>query len=340
MFGTAYFVVSTLLTLLPLYGAGQQPPSPEDLKKVAPPTIPGARASQAKQAQHIALTAYLAKAGGLMATEDLAPTAVVTLGYDVPGFAKSGDRIWEVRALWWRPDLTRALRSILWVHSETSQVYFLTGVWQASGESPGSGSSPSSPRVLRTVELRNQWKATLFSRPFLYTLRMGDREIPVTNTLYYVEVTTPDSKTPRRVWQHLFAMTPSAPQSIPRSFIFGPGDEHQLCLAALQAFTVYFFVLDTRANLPPQENAVKAVDSHGQSARFVDYDPNAIPLRQALGKEFDRLLAEKEMQTAIDGVSCCANQWTIHLSVGKQQLVLRCPPGGKKPAYQVFELAK
>jgi len=49
---------------------------------------------------------------------------VKSVGHDIPGFAKQGDRVWE--AIRWE---RASRRMLVWVHAETAEVYFLTEQW-------------------------------------------------------------------------------------------------------------------------------------------------------------------------------------------------------------------
>ena len=125
-----YIVIFSFLMLSPiLLVMGQSLPTLQELKQSVSLEIPGAMVSQAKEAYDIGIKAYFKKGDGLLAKENLVPTSIITLGYDIPRFAKSGDKIWELRALSWGTDNTQHLRGILWVHSETSDVYFSSGTW-------------------------------------------------------------------------------------------------------------------------------------------------------------------------------------------------------------------
>lgn len=202
-------------------------------------------------------------------------------------------------------------------------------------------SSVLGPQTRATLELRGEWKATLFSRPFVSTFLVEGKEVRLTDTLYYVEVVTSDSETPRRVWQRIFATMLSSPQAIHKSFVFGPGDDHRVCLAFIQGFTVYFFILDSRDNVSPLHESDTIVDtSKSPSATIIDHDPNAIVLPQVLGKEFRQVLAEKEMETSIDAISCHANYAVIHLSIGQQKLILKCSLGAEKPSCSIYQLTE
>ena len=108
------------------------------------------------------------------------------------------------------------------------------------------------PKALATCELPGQWKATLLSRPITYTIAPYTTEdYRRTDILHYVEVLPEDSNTPRRIWQMSFLADPEGPDSIPRDFMLGPGDGHNLCVAVLQGYHVHFFVIDSRQSVTP-----------------------------------------------------------------------------------------
>jgi hypothetical protein len=111
---------------------GQNLPTIQELQKPVSLEIPGAKVSTSKEAHNIGIKSYFNKVGGLLATENIVPTSIITLGYDIPGFAKSGDKVWELRALSWGPDIIQQLRGILWVHSVTGSVYFSSGLWDTT----------------------------------------------------------------------------------------------------------------------------------------------------------------------------------------------------------------
>ncbi len=94
--------------------------------------IKGAKVSKQLDASGIATTAYekKTKKGGFAGR-----TNIEVLAFDIPGFGKRGDKVWEVRfteviiekgAGGWNATI-----AILWVHSETTEVYFVIGPWVA-----------------------------------------------------------------------------------------------------------------------------------------------------------------------------------------------------------------
>ena len=122
----AVAVLVSLSTLI----YGQELPSLRDLERAEKPELPGAKVSHGNDASRIAQKAYVEKVRSLSAYEGAGKANVVELGFDVKDFAKTGDKVWEVRLTTMNPDGRRALRAILWVHSETEQVHFVCGPWE------------------------------------------------------------------------------------------------------------------------------------------------------------------------------------------------------------------
>ncbi len=88
--------------------------------------IKGAKVATQAEAKQIAFDHYTKKMkANILAIEGVKGISIVTLGYNIPGFASKGDKIWEIRIL----TIENELRSILWVHSETGKVYFVIGNW-------------------------------------------------------------------------------------------------------------------------------------------------------------------------------------------------------------------
>ena len=111
---------------------GQELPSLRELERAEMPEIPGAKISTDSAATRIAQKAYVAKMQGISAYEGPGRASIVELGFEVEDFAKTGDRVWEIRFTSMNPDGRRALRAILWVHSETEKVYFVCGPWKTT----------------------------------------------------------------------------------------------------------------------------------------------------------------------------------------------------------------
>ena len=96
-----------------------------------PLQIEGAKVSAQADAKRIAFEAYVKKMRAeILANEGVQDMAVVTLGYDVPGFAPKGERIWEVRVL----TIEGGLRAILWVNPRSEDVHFVCGPWKTKAE--------------------------------------------------------------------------------------------------------------------------------------------------------------------------------------------------------------
>lgn len=82
--------------------------------------IERAKVSTEDQASKIALQAYFKKMGGLRALQTAKVVSVHRLDVKVKGFARKGDRVWEVRIYG-----LRDLRAVIWVHSESAKTFFL-----------------------------------------------------------------------------------------------------------------------------------------------------------------------------------------------------------------------
>lgn len=116
----------------------------KDLEK-PPPEIKGAKVGTARQAEKLGLGAYMGRIGwprhGLLASE--APGAsVTTLDIDLPGFAKSGQQVWEVRITSLSRDSRRALRAIILIHPETERPFVVLGPWDAEPLGKDNESTP------------------------------------------------------------------------------------------------------------------------------------------------------------------------------------------------------
>ncbi|HYP02177.1 MAG TPA: hypothetical protein VER76_18440 [Pyrinomonadaceae bacterium] len=95
-------------------------PRMEDVRR-QPIELKGATLSTEALAKDIADAAYWKLGCGWLANEASGVNGVVQLGFDMPGFAKQGDLIWEVRVVL----MHTQLRALIWVHSETGKVKFL-----------------------------------------------------------------------------------------------------------------------------------------------------------------------------------------------------------------------
>jgi hypothetical protein len=110
---------------------GQEIPSLKEMENAEKPELPGARVPNGDDASRIAQKAYFNRMGGLSAYEGSGYASLVELGFAIEGFAREGDKIWEVRITIMNTNGRRSLRAIIWVHSETEQVYFMCGPWKA-----------------------------------------------------------------------------------------------------------------------------------------------------------------------------------------------------------------
>lgn len=88
--------------------------------------IDGAKISQESEAAGISFKRYIEKMNLMVLAEEgpLRPT-VITLGFDMPGFAQKGDKLWETRIMycWSR------LRAIVWLNPYTGETFWLIGPW-------------------------------------------------------------------------------------------------------------------------------------------------------------------------------------------------------------------
>ena len=92
-----------------------------------PLQIEGTKVSAQADAKRIAFEAYAKKMRAeVLANEGVQDISVVTLGYDAPGFATEGERIWEARVL----TIEGKLRAIIWVNPRSEDVHFVCGSWE------------------------------------------------------------------------------------------------------------------------------------------------------------------------------------------------------------------
>jgi len=93
--------------------------------KAPPLVLKGAKVSTEAQAKSLAENQYfslmLKRHRGISATESARVVGIETVGFDMPGYAKKGDVVWEVRIV----DFVSGLNAIIWVHSESQAVKFL-----------------------------------------------------------------------------------------------------------------------------------------------------------------------------------------------------------------------
>lgn len=87
--------------------------------------LSGAKVHDGEAASRLAIEAYASKSSGVSAYESSSLPVLVELGFPIRGYARQGDKIWEVRITSLTQNGTRSLRAILWIHSQTAQVYFL-----------------------------------------------------------------------------------------------------------------------------------------------------------------------------------------------------------------------
>ncbi len=93
------------------------------------PQIEGTKLPTQSDAKRVAFAAYMKRMQlEILAEEGVREReiSVVTLGYDVPGFAAKGERIWEARVL----TIEGGLRAILWVNPRSEDVHFVCGPWK------------------------------------------------------------------------------------------------------------------------------------------------------------------------------------------------------------------
>lgn len=83
------------------------------------------------------LQAFMDHAGASADSEKLS-LASITLGFDVPNFAKQGEKIWEGRMMDYKTSKGK-IRGILWVNAETLDVLILAA--------PGKRGSSTLPRT-------------------------------------------------------------------------------------------------------------------------------------------------------------------------------------------------
>jgi len=93
----------------------------------APPLkIDNASVSTEMDAKRLAFDGYVKKMKAkVLATEGVRDIEIITLGWDVDGFASKGQRVWELRV----KTINDELRSIIWVHPDTRDIHFLAGPW-------------------------------------------------------------------------------------------------------------------------------------------------------------------------------------------------------------------
>ena len=92
--------------------------------------VPESQVPTAREAACLATEAYVERMGGLSDNESFDGPRLLFLGFDVEGFARSGDKIWEVRITTSMASALVALRAIAWVNPDTAKVHFVCGPWE------------------------------------------------------------------------------------------------------------------------------------------------------------------------------------------------------------------
>lgn len=105
----------------------QNPPTLQELKRAGNAELSGAKVSNVNEAARIAQKEYIERTRNFTASEGMGHAIIVELGFVVKDFAQIGDKVWEVRLTNMNSDGQRALRAILWVHSDTGQVHIVCG---------------------------------------------------------------------------------------------------------------------------------------------------------------------------------------------------------------------
>ncbi len=85
-----------------------------------PVHVDGAKVDNPGEAVTIAVDAYFARAGGSRSIRSAQAIGTARLGFDVPDFAKAGDRVWEVRVYEFG-----TLSGLIWVNAETGGTRFV-----------------------------------------------------------------------------------------------------------------------------------------------------------------------------------------------------------------------
>lgn len=93
----------------------------------APLTVPGAKIATEQQARSLALATFadaqMKAKQGVSSTEGARIDSVATLGFDLDGFGKRGDKIWQasIREL----AAGSAVTAIVWIHADTGRARML-----------------------------------------------------------------------------------------------------------------------------------------------------------------------------------------------------------------------
>jgi hypothetical protein len=92
-----------------------------------PLTIPGAKIDTEEQAQRLAFSVFAdarnKASNGVSATESAQIDSVVTLGFDLDGFGRRGDKVWQATIR----EMTAGLgvTALIWIHAQTGQTRIL-----------------------------------------------------------------------------------------------------------------------------------------------------------------------------------------------------------------------
>jgi hypothetical protein len=88
---------------------------------------PGAAVETEGKARELAFRAYVEKMKlRILAEEGITHAGLLTIGYDIPGFARRRDPVWEVRI----ETLSVETRALIWVHAHSGRVLFVIGPWE------------------------------------------------------------------------------------------------------------------------------------------------------------------------------------------------------------------
>jgi len=94
----------------------------------SPLRFEGTKIPSGAEAKRLARDSYVNKmVTRLTAEEGVHYMTVITLGYDVPDFAKRGEKIWEARVMAF---FGSELRSIIWINPRTEKAHFVCGPWE------------------------------------------------------------------------------------------------------------------------------------------------------------------------------------------------------------------
>jgi hypothetical protein len=115
-----FLIIFTAVIIVLQPGVSEAAKIARGSKESAPLKIEGARVSTEAQANKIATEAYFKKTRGLRGVQTAKVVSIHTLDVEIKGFARKGDRVWEVRI--YGP---RDLRAVIWVHATSAKTYFL-----------------------------------------------------------------------------------------------------------------------------------------------------------------------------------------------------------------------